>query len=362
MITILLQIVNAIFDHGSVPDILKVGLLTPVFKNKGNIAEVINYRGITVLPVINKIIETIIKNRTNHNILAIQNPIQRGFTKGSSPLNSALPVEETYRENADNKNECQLVLLDAKSAFDVVIHSHLMRRVYHAGIQDKHWSLINSMHQKASSSVKWDNKISQRFPVTQGVRQGGILSSDLYKVYINPLLNNLSDSYLGMKIGNVNCNASACADDVALMSRREHETQVMINIAHEFATMEGYKLQPSKSVIINIQPNKRKQSMMDQEYILENNVMPNVKQAIHLGIIRTNTLADNMTVNVEENIKKSRRSAYGLFGGGFHGNNGLDPETLIHLFNTYITPVLMYGMELIIPKTTALEQLERYQK
>ena len=66
MITILLQIVNAIFDHGSVPDILKVGLLTPVFKNKGNIAEVINYRGITVLPVINKIIETIIKNRTSH--------------------------------------------------------------------------------------------------------------------------------------------------------------------------------------------------------------------------------------------------------------------------------------------------------
>jgi hypothetical protein len=52
------------------------------------------------------------------------------------------------------------------------------------------------------------------------------------------------------------------------MSRREHETQVMINIAHAFATMEGYKLQPAKSVIINIQPNKRKQSMMDQEYIL----------------------------------------------------------------------------------------------
>jgi hypothetical protein len=58
------------------------------------------------------------------------------------------------------------------------------------------------------------------FTLTQGVRQGGILSSDLYKVYINPLLNNLSDSYLGMKIGNVNCNASACADDVALMSIR----------------------------------------------------------------------------------------------------------------------------------------------
>jgi hypothetical protein len=74
-----------------------------------------------------------------------QNSMQRGFTKESSSLNSALPIKETYRENADNKNECQLVILDAKSVFDVVIHSHLMRRVYHAGIQDKHWSLINSM-------------------------------------------------------------------------------------------------------------------------------------------------------------------------------------------------------------------------
>ena len=64
----------------------------------------INYRGIAVLPVINKIIETIIKNLTNHKILEIQNPIQPVFTDGSSPLNSALPVEETYRKNADNKN------------------------------------------------------------------------------------------------------------------------------------------------------------------------------------------------------------------------------------------------------------------
>ena len=57
------------------------------------------------------------------------------------------------------------------------------------------------------SSVKWENKISQQFPVTQGVRQRGILSSDLCKVYIIPLLNNISDSYLGMTIGDVNCNA-----------------------------------------------------------------------------------------------------------------------------------------------------------
>jgi hypothetical protein len=69
-----------------------------------------------------------------------------------------------------------------------------------------------------------------------------------------------------------------------------------------------------------------------------------------------------MIRNVEENIKKARRSAYGLFRGGYHGNNGLDPDTLIHLFKTYITPVLLYGMEFIIPKATPLIQLELFQK
>jgi hypothetical protein len=43
-----------------------------------------------------------------------------------------------------------------------------------------------------------------------------------------------------------------------------------------------------------------------------------------------------MIRNVEENIKKAR-SAYGLFGGGYHGNNGLDPDTLIHLFSFDLT-------------------------
>jgi hypothetical protein len=53
----------------------------------------------------------------------------------------------------------------------------------------------------------------------------------------------------------------------------------MINIAHEFTTIEGYKLQPAKSAIINIQPNKRKQSMMDGLAFLP---VPDLTNGIHL--------------------------------------------------------------------------------
>ena len=170
---------------------MKVGLLTPIFKNKGLKTQATNYRGIAVLPVISKIIEAIIKVRIQNQILEIQSRTQRGFTSGSSPVNSALPVEECYLEVVDNDTDCQIIILDAKATFDKVIHSHMLRRVYQAGIDDKHWVLIKRLHENAVSSVKWADQRSEPFEVNQSVRQGGILSTDLYKLYINPLLKRL---------------------------------------------------------------------------------------------------------------------------------------------------------------------------
>jgi len=142
---------------------LKLGLLTPIFKNKGVRQQAINYRGITVLPVISKIEETVIKFRTQKHVLESQNKSQRGFTAGSSPMNSALPIEECYREANDNKCSLHLILLDAKAAFDTVIHGHMLRRAFLAGIEDKHWTLIKELHDKAQRSVKWDGQISKPY-------------------------------------------------------------------------------------------------------------------------------------------------------------------------------------------------------
>jgi hypothetical protein len=50
------------------------------------------------------------------------------------------------------------------------------------------------------------------------LRQGGVLSADLYKLYINPLLSFLDDSGLCGKIGNINVCAPTCSDDVALIA------------------------------------------------------------------------------------------------------------------------------------------------
>ena len=67
--------------------------------------------------------------------------------------------------------------------------------------------------------------------------------------------------------------------------------------------------------------------------------------------------------NVECNIQKARRTVYSLMGTGLHGENGLDPEAAISLFQTYVIPVLFYGLEVILPTGKALDTLEiQYKK
>ena len=134
MINLLTSLLNKIFKNREIPNSLKIGLLSPIFKNKGSKTQSTNHRCITVLPVISKILEKVIKKRIQSYVLQSQSRNQRGFTAGASPLNSALPVEESYGEAIDNKSEYNIILLDAKAAFDTVIHSYMLRRAYLAGI------------------------------------------------------------------------------------------------------------------------------------------------------------------------------------------------------------------------------------
>jgi len=182
----------------------------------------------------------------------------------------------------------------------------------------------------------------------------GILSTNLYKLYINQLLNMYETTGIGYRIGNISVNSTACADDIALISEKQDQAQILINMAYDYAYMEGYELQLIKSVVLSISHKQRKQESNNLTFTIGPNKMPSVESATNLGIIRTTSLEGNMTSNVEENIKKARRNANSLLGGGFHGHNGLDVETIVHLYKIYISPVLLYGLELILPTTSSV--------
>jgi hypothetical protein len=80
----------------SIPELVKVGLLSPIYKNKGDKNDSKNYRGIVVLPIICKLLEHIARTNFRTILTEKQTPLQRGFTTNSSPLNAAIIIEEVF--------------------------------------------------------------------------------------------------------------------------------------------------------------------------------------------------------------------------------------------------------------------------
>ncbi|MEW8548000.1 MAG: reverse transcriptase domain-containing protein [Candidatus Thiodiazotropha sp.] len=309
-------------------------------------------------PVLTRLIEAVLKFRIKPKLLSQQNGMQRGFTENSSPMNCALIVEEFFRNNKDLHKPTYMAFMDAKSAFDVVVHPNLMRKLYKTGVNTHEWLTINSLHEGSMTSVKWQGEMSPMFTNEQGVRQGGVLSADLYKLFINDLLDRLEATEKGARIGNINISAPTCADDVTVLSNDPESLQFLISICKDSSCLNGYVLHDLKSVVL--QMNSIPKYPDGESWVLGANEMPVVQNTTHMGIFRTSVNQDLQAV--ESNIQKAHRVVYSLMGAGLHGENGVDPETAMSLLNTYVIPVLLFGLEVIVPTGKALDVLERHYK
>ena len=110
--------------------------------------------------------------------------MQFGFTEGLSPNMAALILSEVC-SNISAKDILFITTLDSQKAFDVVNHQILMDKLYHQGVNLEFWDVIVNLYQGLTSTVKWHGDTSLSFSINQGVRQGGVLSTHLYKFSFN---------------------------------------------------------------------------------------------------------------------------------------------------------------------------------
>ena len=180
------NLINNIPFNKEVPTAMKLGILNPIFKNKGSRKESQNCRGIIITSVLNRLLEAILKSRIKSVLTDCQNPVQRGLTENASPMNCFLLVEEFYRNNKDLNKSTYIAFMD-KSVFDVVVYQNLIRKMYNSGIDGRNWLMINSLHHESQTAFKLQGHLSSIYINQLGVRQGGALSADLFKVYNGPL-------------------------------------------------------------------------------------------------------------------------------------------------------------------------------
>ena len=347
----IVELFNTILTKGKSPDQLLSAYVLPIHKKGKDRLSKDNYRGITITPTLSKALEHVILKMIEPGLE--QNRMQYGFTKNSSPCLAILLVTETIAQAVDSKEPLYIMTLDVRKAFDVVSHNSLLSKLYDQ-TSDQTWSTLQHSLQ-TQSRVRLDGQFGDVFSVLQGVGQGRILSTHNYKTYINALLDELTSLHSGTSIAHVYTGAPTCADDVVLMANNILDLQTQADLVTSYARRERYQIHPDKSYLISY--NLKHPCTVT---IAEKDVEPTY-HAVHLGMSRhTNTLSPDMIV--KERMACGRKTAYGLMGTGFHGVNGLSPKISIHIYETYVLPRLMYGLEATILKKKHISELETFHR
>lgn len=135
-----------------------------------------------------------------------------------------------------------------------------------------------------------------------------------------------------------------------------------MDIALTYSQRERYELQPSKSMILPIGNAVPLDLLQEwQPWSMGNHPVQVVEEATHLGL-QIDSSTGGITASITSNIKKAQRAIYGLMGAGLHGKNGVPPKVAITLYKIYILPILLYGMEVLLPSGKELERLANFHR
>ena len=173
--------------------------------------------------------------------------LQFGFKAKSSTVLCTAMLMETIKYYNHKNSDVHLLLIDASKAFDRVNFVKLFELLYDRHICPVVLCLIMNMYIQSSICVRWQDQISQTFPISNGVKQGGVLSPILFNVYMDNLLLRLRNCGLGCHVGPAFAGAFGYADDLALLAPTVNSLKYMINICEKYASEFYIKFNTKKS-------------------------------------------------------------------------------------------------------------------
>ena len=258
----------------------------PLFKS-GSKHQAQNYRPISLLSSISKVLEKLIKERLvkflhKHKIIFEH---QYGFCENHSTAHALIDILTTCYYNIENKQYTILMMMDLKKAFDTVNHEKLPHELYHYGIRGPSHELLTSCLSQRKQFVYASNLQSELQQVTFGVPQGSILGPLLFLIYINDLRNVL------------NSTPRLFADYTCLVCSRNNldDLQIISNNALDklsrWYDSNEFTINPSKSTFILLHPNLKPKFEEDVITLYYYKT-----QIIKTSLLKLNTLVSHLMI------------------------------------------------------------------
>ena len=238
---------NTSIVTGSYPSVWKHGHIVPAFKS-GDINDVSNYRPISLLPIISKILEKIVTKQLMQYLEsnALISNTQHGFRNRLSTETALLKVTDEIYKNMDNGKITLLSLCDLSKAFDSIHHGSLLMKMKNLYI-DSFW--FDNYLANRTQSVRIGNTVSNKLGVSYGVPQGSILGPILFMIFVNDMADMTE-----------NCIVLQYADDTQFILSGDvnniddllHRAENSLALAKNYFTRNGLLINTGKTQCIFI--------------------------------------------------------------------------------------------------------------
>ena len=334
------------FDAKTIPSMWKKGIISPIFKG-GSRTDPANYRPVTLLPVLSKVMESIVADDMMHfleqnNIIA---PEQHGFRQRRSCTSNLLIARNNWTEAADKRIGVDAVYLDFSKAFDRVDHRILASKLQAYGIADPLLGWIEEFLLDRQLTVRVRGSFSDPIHVGCGVPQGSVLGPRLFLVFVNDLAKIISSPFL------------LFADDIKIWreinSESDHlQLQKDLDTVHSWSTANRMPLNSNKCKVLSL-----RQKVNTLTYKLGEDTLERVSQERDLGILIQEDLGCSL-----QSLKafKTGCQNVGLLRRAF---GSFDISFFHQLLNAYVRPHVEYAIQVWHPwlkrDITALEYPQR---
>lgn len=250
-------ICNHSINKSTFPSKWKEAKVSPLHKT-GPHDDVNNYRPISILPVLSKVLEKHVHDCLSaylheHNLL---HKTQSGFRSQHSCETALVHMIDSWLNAMDNGKLVGVVLVDFKKAFDLVDHQILLSKLELYGINNKALMWFNTYLTHRQQQVSINNNKSDFETVTCGVPQGSILGPLLFLLFINDLPLYVDD-----------VSSDLYADDTTLydiqdsLDMIEQNLQSGLNQLHIWCKNNGMVLNSAKTKVMLITTNQKRQRL-----------------------------------------------------------------------------------------------------
>ena len=252
LIPTLHQLYNNMFIQQQAPSSHKTAIVKLIPK-PGKSTDIRNWRPISLLNCDYKILAKIITFRLLPFLENYISQTQQAAMKGRQLHNVLLNIKSAIDYVNDISHPLALLQLDFAKAFDNVSHKFILSLMRHINLPPAliQWTTI--LLQDISAKILVNHTLTDRIPITTGIRQGCPLSMLLFSVATDVLSKKISSSssIKGLSLGSASMKLQQYADDTILFLTDPSEVNPALQLIQDFSSHANLRINRKKTIILS---------------------------------------------------------------------------------------------------------------